>query len=137
MARRQEMTVRYEDNTKAPAIYMALDLGRRRWTVGFLLPGDRDARLFQIAGGDRGALMAVGLPARSRSCASAKAGRRRPRHEVRLRWSGIPCPRRFTGVTRRARDDVEPPASTDSRLTPFHPTGGRPIFRASGNRLWR
>lgn len=56
MARKHEMTVRYEDSTEAPTIYMALDLGRRRWTVGFLLPGDRDARLYQIAGGDRDAL---------------------------------------------------------------------------------
>jgi transposase len=47
------MVVREEDTTKAPTIYMALDLGRRRWTVGVLLPGDREARLFQIAGGDR------------------------------------------------------------------------------------
>ena len=50
------MAVREEDATKTPTIYMALDLGRRRWTVGVLLPGDRDARLFQIAGGDREAL---------------------------------------------------------------------------------
>jgi len=57
MARRKEMTVRYEDSTMGPPIYMALDLGRSRWTVGFLLPGDRDARLYQIAGGDRGALL--------------------------------------------------------------------------------
>ena len=56
MARRKEMTVREEDTAKTPTIYMALDLGRRRWTVGVLLPGDRDARLFQIAGGDREAL---------------------------------------------------------------------------------
>lgn len=56
MARKKEMTVREEDITKAPTIYMALDLGRQRWTVGLLLPGDRDARLFQIAGGDREAL---------------------------------------------------------------------------------
>ena len=48
--------VRDEDTTKTPTIYMALDLGRRCWTVGVLLPGDRDARLFQIAGGDREAL---------------------------------------------------------------------------------
>jgi len=47
------MVLREADTTKAPTIYMALDLGRRRWTVGLLLPGDRDARLFQIAGGDR------------------------------------------------------------------------------------
>ena len=53
MARRREMVLREADTTKAPTIYMALDLGRRRWTVGLLLPGDRDARLFQIAGGDR------------------------------------------------------------------------------------
>jgi hypothetical protein len=53
MARRKEMTVREEDTAKAPTIYVALDLGRRRWTVGVLLPGDRDARLFQIAAGDR------------------------------------------------------------------------------------
>lgn len=57
MARRQEMTVRYDDSTGTPTIYMALDLGRNRWTVGFLLPGDRDARLHQIAGGDREALI--------------------------------------------------------------------------------
>lgn len=56
MARRKEMAVREEDATKTPTIYMALDLGRRRWTVGVLLPGDRDARLFQIVGGDREAL---------------------------------------------------------------------------------
>ena len=56
MARRREMAVREDDTTKTPTIYMALDLGRRRWTVGVLLPGDRDARLFQIAGGDREAL---------------------------------------------------------------------------------
>ena len=56
MARRKEMLVRDEDTTKTPTIYMALDLGRRCWTVGVLLPGDRDARLFQIAGGDREAL---------------------------------------------------------------------------------
>ena len=56
MARRKEMAVREEDATKTPTIYMALDLGRRRWTVGVLLPGDRDARLFQITGGDREAL---------------------------------------------------------------------------------
>lgn len=53
MAGRKELVVRDEDTTKAPTIYLALDLGRRRWTVGVLLPGDRDARLFQIAGGDR------------------------------------------------------------------------------------
>lgn len=56
MARRREMAVREEDTTKTPTIYMALDLGHRRWTVGVLLPGDRDARLFQVAGGDREAL---------------------------------------------------------------------------------
>jgi transposase len=50
------MAVREEDTTKTPTIYMALDLGHRRWTVGVLLPGDRDARLFQVAGGDREAL---------------------------------------------------------------------------------
>lgn len=59
MARKQEMTVRHEDSTEAPVIYMALDLGQRRWTVGFLLPGDRDARLMQIAGGDTAALLAA------------------------------------------------------------------------------
>lgn len=53
MARRRDMVLREADTTKVPTIYMALDLGRRRWTVGLLLPGDRDARLFQIAGGDR------------------------------------------------------------------------------------
>src|SRR5208283_5314113 len=53
MARKKEMFVRDEDTTKTPTIYMALDLGRRCWTVGVLLPGDRDARLFQIAGGDQ------------------------------------------------------------------------------------
>ncbi|WEX12270.1 hypothetical protein [Chelativorans sp. AA-79] len=42
-----------------PTIYIALDLGRRCWTVGILLPGDRHARLFQIAGGDRDALSAL------------------------------------------------------------------------------
>jgi transposase len=47
------MVLREADTTKVPTIYIALDLGRRRWTVGLLLPGDRDARLFQIAGGDR------------------------------------------------------------------------------------
>ena len=52
MARRKEMTVREEDTAKVPTIYVALDLGRRRWTV-VLLPGDRDARLFQIPAGDR------------------------------------------------------------------------------------
>ena len=57
MARKKEMFVRDEDTTKTPTIYMALDLGRRCWTVGVLLPGDRDARLFQIAGGDREALL--------------------------------------------------------------------------------
>src|ERR1700747_2315747 len=56
MAPRREMAVREEDTTKTPTIYMALDLGHRRWTVGVLLPGDRDARLFQVAGGDREAL---------------------------------------------------------------------------------
>lgn len=56
MPRRTEMAVREEDTTKTPTICMALDLGRRRWTVGVLLPGDRDARLFQISGGDREAL---------------------------------------------------------------------------------
>jgi transposase len=56
MARRKEMAIREEDTSKVPTIYMALDLGRRCWTVGVLLPGDRDARLFQIAGGDREAL---------------------------------------------------------------------------------
>jgi hypothetical protein len=55
MARRV-MAIRDEDNSKVLTIYTALDLGRRRWTVGMLLPGDRDARLFQIAGGDREAL---------------------------------------------------------------------------------
>jgi hypothetical protein len=39
MARRKEMTVREEDTTKARTIYMALDLGRRCWTVGVLRPG--------------------------------------------------------------------------------------------------
>jgi hypothetical protein len=34
MARRNDMAVREEDATKTPTIYMALDLGRRRWTVG-------------------------------------------------------------------------------------------------------
>jgi len=53
MARIRDMVLREADTTKVPTIYMALDLGRRRWTVGLLLPGDRDARLFQIAGGDR------------------------------------------------------------------------------------
>jgi transposase len=57
MARRKELTVREEDIAKTPTIYVALDLGRRRWTVGVLLPGDRDARLFQIAAGDRKALL--------------------------------------------------------------------------------
>ncbi len=52
MARRKEMTVGYEDITGTPTIYMALDLGRRRWIVGFLLPGDRQPRLHQINGGD-------------------------------------------------------------------------------------
>ena len=61
MARRKEMTIREEDTAKAPTIYVALDLGRRRWTVGVLLPGDRDARIFQIAGGDREALLALVL----------------------------------------------------------------------------
>lgn len=59
MARRKQMTVRGEDTATVPTIYVALDLGRRRWTVGVLLPGDRDARLFQIAGGDREALLAL------------------------------------------------------------------------------
>jgi transposase len=53
MARRKDMTVRDEDTAKTPTMYVALDLGRRRWTVGVLLPGDRAARIFQIAGGDR------------------------------------------------------------------------------------
>jgi transposase len=57
MARRNEMTVRCEDTTETPTIHMALDLGRRNWTVGFVLPGDREARLYQIAGGDREALL--------------------------------------------------------------------------------
>jgi transposase len=57
MARRKQLTVREEDIAKTPTIYVALDLGRRRWTVGVLLPGDRDARLFQIAAGDRKALL--------------------------------------------------------------------------------
>ncbi len=52
MARSKEMTVRHEDITGTPTIYMALDLGRRRWMVGFLLPGDRQPRLHQIDGGD-------------------------------------------------------------------------------------
>lgn len=56
MARKREMTVRTDDSTATKTIYMALDLGRARWTVGFLLPGDRDARLHQIAGGDVAAL---------------------------------------------------------------------------------
>ena len=64
MARKHEMTVRYDDSTGTSTIYMALDLGRNRWTVGFLLPGDRDARLHQIAGGDREAL--IDLIARQR-----------------------------------------------------------------------
>src|SRR5215475_8781516 len=55
MARR-EIAIREEDNSKVPTIYTALDLGRRRWTEGMLLPGDHEARLFQIAGGDREAL---------------------------------------------------------------------------------
>lgn len=59
MARRKQMTVRGEDTAKVPTIYVALDLGRRRWTVGVLLPGDRDARIFQIAGGDRESLLAL------------------------------------------------------------------------------
>ncbi|HVP98512.1 MAG TPA: hypothetical protein VMS87_04495, partial [Roseiarcus sp.] len=50
-----------EGPAKAPTIYVALDLGRRRWTVGVLLPRDRDARIFQIAGGDREALLALVL----------------------------------------------------------------------------
>ena len=33
MARRKEMTVGYEDVTGTPTIYMALDLGRRRWAA--------------------------------------------------------------------------------------------------------
>jgi len=53
MARKKDMTVRDEDTAKTPTIYVALDLGRRRWTVGVLLPGDRAARIFQIASGDR------------------------------------------------------------------------------------
>ena len=65
MARRNEMTVRCEDTTETPTIHMALDLGRRCWTVGFVLPGDRDARLYQIAGGDRETLL--GLIERQRS----------------------------------------------------------------------
>lgn len=56
MAGRKELAVRDEDNSKVPTIYMALDLGRRRWTVGIVLPGDRHARLFQIVAGDREAL---------------------------------------------------------------------------------
>lgn len=52
MARKQEMTVRYEGITESRTIYMALDLGRRWWTVGFLLPGDRDARLMSVRAGD-------------------------------------------------------------------------------------
>ncbi len=59
MARRKEMTVRQDDTTETPTIYMALDLGLRCWTVGFVLPGDRDARLHQIAGGDRKALLTL------------------------------------------------------------------------------
>src|SRR5215475_538437 len=78
MARR-EIAIREEDNSKVPTIYTALDLGRRRWTVGMLLPGDRDARLFQIAGGDREALselirrqrQMVGDPSARESTASA------------------------------------------------------------------
>lgn len=65
MARRNEMTVRYEDTTGTPTLHMALDLGRRWWTVGFVLPGDRDARLYRITGGDREALL--GLIERQRS----------------------------------------------------------------------
>ena len=53
MARRKDMTVRDEDTAKTPTIYVALDLLRRRWTVGVLLSGDWAARLFQIARGDR------------------------------------------------------------------------------------
>ena len=56
MAGRKELAVREEDNSKVPTIYMALDLGRRGWTVGIVLPGDRHARLFQIVAGDREAL---------------------------------------------------------------------------------
>ena len=59
MAYRNEMTVRYETSTRRPAIYMALDLGRRCWTVGFLRPGDRDARLFQIASHDKDRLLSL------------------------------------------------------------------------------
>ena len=59
MAGRRKMTVRYEDSTESATIYMALDLGRKRWMVGFLLPGDRDAHLYQIAGGDLDGLLAL------------------------------------------------------------------------------
>lgn len=56
MARKREMTVRSEDSSKTDTIYLALDLGRARWMVGFVLPGDRDARLYQVDGGDVEAL---------------------------------------------------------------------------------
>lgn len=39
MAQRNEITIREEDTSKVPTIYIALDLGRRCWTVGMLLPG--------------------------------------------------------------------------------------------------
>ena len=50
MARRMKMTVRSEDITDGETIYVALDLGRKRWTVGYLLPGDRTARLQHLSG---------------------------------------------------------------------------------------
>lgn len=68
MTSKKEMTVRYENSTKSARIYMALDLGRRCWTVGFLLPGDGDARLHQIAGGDRDGLLEL------IACQRAKVG---------------------------------------------------------------
>jgi transposase len=57
MARGKELIAKEKDTAKTPTIYLALDLGRRRWTVDMLVPGDRDARLFQIAAGDRKPLL--------------------------------------------------------------------------------
>jgi transposase len=51
------MTVGCEDITDTPTIHLALDLDRRWWTVVFVLPWDRAARLYRIAGGDREALL--------------------------------------------------------------------------------
>jgi len=65
MARRNEVTVGCEDTMGTRTIHMALDLGRRCWTVGFVLAGDRDAGLYQIAGGGK-RLRKIGIVAVAR-----------------------------------------------------------------------